>query len=296
MATEYKGIKLGTRRMVTDERGRFVFETHTVHNATSSIEAQSDPNVPRYGNAFPQDNTLAVQNIETLEVDRSRGTWEISIQYSPPSGNIPAQSTQVTEWNFGATTEHIDISFDGELIGSRTFWNESQPSAPWLGIRDEDATIGTDVIVPSLEIDVTMPIPSQWNPFLVKGLIGRCNSVNFIADGITFAAETVLFSGAQARRVVVAPAVVAHEIHYKFIIAEKTLPTGLPLPALDSSTGGAWSSPAIPISRGYYSQFQCRDRQGNFALTQEDVASREPMRIVVYKAYATADLRLLGIG
>lgn len=304
------GIRRNATRVVQDSiRGTTISEVYIVGGARTWLDAMVaapstpvPPNpivqLPAIGDSYPGlpagFQLTKCLTREPAGIENSDGTWDIVITWGLPRYSLAPPDQQDVAWNFSLSSDRIDLSLDGKPIGSRYFYKTTSEGTL---LRDDDAELGTTVEVPRVEISVRLPAPWLWNPATVLDDLGCVNQQVMTIDGFSFPARTTMLSAARAHRILPLSTTplgtAAHEVEYTFVAALKKLPAGVP--AYDDVNSTLWQGQTIPLAFGWYPRFKAKKADGTIAAVHEEIATREPLSLRVFRAYDDRRLDLLGV-
>lgn len=297
MSAELIGsYKRGTLRYVNDRTGRRAEKTWEIQGAATFLDALNAPGLPALEDALAEEPELKCDGISVDEIpDSVTGFYAATVSYSDASGGgviIPPTAQSVT-WTFATASQNVLVDIDGIPIGSRYFiWNPSVNVETQTPLLHEDAQLGADVLVPTIEFEVRKPIPSVFSASTIVALLGHCNAQNFTCDTNLFPPRTCLFVGCGARRTALLP-LNQFELALRFIGGQSKFPIGIPRRNARNQT--AYEPAFYPIGDGISFLFSARKADGNRAVTQEEISFAKPAKILVHRMYQEGDLNLLGV-
>lgn len=217
----YHGIKPGSRKLYPTEQGYRASVTHIVKNVSNHRQIWNLAEIPKLGDPHPDEPSIFVKDFDPQVIDETTITgtsvseWvEVTVSYGPPSGRIEfTPHLQSVSWSIAAENRHVDLDAFGNVVGSPYLYSnnngQNPPYPPGYGQanilagtplvitdflnrpipsgRDEDAKLGYDILIPSCEASVTLPISNTWfNPVTSsQNVLGKYNSLDFVLDGYT---------------------------------------------------------------------------------------------------------------
>lgn len=294
MALTLQGIRPGTWKYGRDSAGEEYGEAvYIVLSAEDPHEAAKCPGLPDIGDPHPSNSVITVQAIEAVAIDDSQSEYDVTVQWSTPRSSIGPASTQQVEWGFSTQPQKSSVDSQGRTIGHPYFFSNSDSPFRKSTIPDRNAEMGLDIMAPTMEADVLLPVPSAFFPRTTLGVIGKVNDENFSIEGTTFGPREAILLACSARRTAIAPAN-AYEIRYRFAFGRSQLPLGLPV-VYATAPNDIVAIDDIPLGDGYSIMYRAMRDNNLVARTESDVAVRSPVGVMVHHLYHEADFSALGV-
>ena len=279
-----------------------IVDHYVVTNVANGFEAIGavvalDPSHNGLGKPYNGHNEYTVQryapevigDIEKLGGDT---TWHYSVRviYETFHGTlVEPPAVAVYHWSIGTMSQHIACDLDGMVIGAKYIQTatggvfkidkEGRQSATGRPLQNPEGLVGAEVFVPTIELEIEMPLGTNWVPDYVATLVGRCNSDTMYFRGCPpVNPGYVLFTGAACEY----SPTEKPKINYRFTLAAAERPTGVPI---RFGNGADYTGPDIPICYGLETQpYAVADANG-FPVIQD-----RPRVCYIFKAYALKPL------
>lgn len=167
---------------------RFIVEPDSTYDFDKPDQAIDHPDLPEEGDSHPNAPYLKARRFTSkYQVDSANPIRVIvEVEYTVGGGTLTWQDIKY-HWRMGTTSQKIDVDLDGKQIGHlyvKDYTNPSQnrPGQLYRWTLDEDRDIGTNILVPQLELVIEMPIPYILSPdkiASIRALVGTTNDADF---------------------------------------------------------------------------------------------------------------------
>lgn len=288
---------LNRDQLVISGDGDVLTKLYRCPGAMTAAEAAECPGLPAIGEEPHERPGIYCRDIVFESADV--GAWKeyvARVTYAPRTGNLPPLGDQYVRWSFGVISQRTDHDVvGGKRIGAPQYVDAA---GVVTSVADPNASLGADILRPTIEADVQMPIGTAFDLSLLYGLSGRVNSDEMRIDGYKIPPGYALFfpvdatpTGGFITGVPLpgsGPSITAEKaITYRFIIAWTDLPTGITI--RQDWDNALWTEPRLPIRYGIFPRLYRFDPPG--ATPEHD----EIFDLRIFRAYRTADLNILGV-
>lgn len=287
------------RTETLDTKGGQQVDLYLAENAISVRDALDATGLPALGSGLPGNPLWSVQGygVECLgDIDLAHPTapiqtWNylIRVNYETFHGTLgPPEPPPVAvyHWSMGVMSQHINIDLDGNSLGQKIMRDPGgvgipDPDNPKRLWENPQGDLGTDVFVPTLELEIEMPAGTNWVPDYVASLLGYCNQDTMYFRGCPAVNQGyVLFAGANCEQT----ALGNNKINYRFTLGRMPKPAG-PTGFIKWKNNGVnypWAD--IPMAYGLEAQPYARLQNGIWEIQPK------PLNCYVFRAYPLAPL------